>query len=35
MYVDYKNLMLFREINGFDYDDNIKYKNIVGRIKSF
>jgi hypothetical protein len=28
-------LMLFREIIGFDYDDNMKYKNIVGRIKSF
>jgi hypothetical protein len=28
-------LMLFREIIGFDYDGNMKHKNIVGRIKSF
>jgi len=28
-------LMLFREVIGFDYDGNMKYKNIVGRIKSF
>jgi hypothetical protein len=28
-------LMLFREIIGFDYDDNMKHKNVVGRIKSF
>jgi len=27
------HLMLFREIIGFDYDGNMKHKNIVGRIK--
>ena len=27
--------MLFKEIIGFDYEDNMKHKNTVGRIKSF
>jgi hypothetical protein len=37
IFVYYKasQLMLFSKRIGFDYDDNMKYKSILGRIKSF